>query len=644
VGFLDFCEACKKLHVAVDVPQIFGADSPDSLTLDELAPAEGKWVAQFQDWMARRFGGPSELFGALESLAGEEIISCQAFVTGLRSYGFEGGKEALEELFHILDLGAEGEIQVEDFMFFEADHKARESALLKRKWKAKHQAQQKMLVSAYRAEAQAGLPQAHRLAQRLWNAASVERLPEILQQKRKDRRHDICIRTLEARRAFHVHLCKTFGNEVRAWRRGLDPKARFYVTKKQLGSYCRAANLKIDFASLWKALDGDSDGFVRLEEIGSQPAALLARFRNWARRRFEACAEVWDQFAEAASRLANPSPSGGHGEQGSEAGTARTKQLEQYAGYRTSSWSCFNRKLRYSAFMKLLRALGWQGEASAAVDQMLCSSLDFHGCGFISQSDLEWLDSWRAPVWLYSDPDPKAWEQLKGVILRRYHQPLKAWRQIFDTDDSNQVCWVEFEEACRKLDFAGNLGGAWRYLDRDVSGTISLHEFDLETAELLVSFKEWIEEHYGCVEFAFKSMDSDGSGTLTFMELKRACRKLGWGFDVEKLFTCLDVNMVAGKRTLTIKHLDFLDAWSPEESRDSVTVVQADATPTHKGAGSPTNRLNRANPQVRSLPALGVTAGAAEAGLSQSRSLGSEKLKPVRLSANADALRWAGAA
>ena len=43
--------------------------------------------------------------------------------------------------------------------------------------------------------------------------------------------------------------------------------------------------------------------------------------------------------------------------------------------------------------------------------------LDFFGCGFLSRSDLEWLDAWDPPEWLYSEPDAEAWVRAFWVVL-----------------------------------------------------------------------------------------------------------------------------------------------------------------------------------------------------------------------------------
>merc|ERR1712232_133514 len=78
------------------------------------------------------------------------------------------------------------------------------------------------------------------------------------------------------------------------------------------------------------------------------------------------------------------------------------------------------------------------------------------------------------------------------------------------------------------------------------------------------SFKAWAEDHFGSVELAFKAMDVDGSGFLTFSELRRACQKLNWQGEIRLVFVCLDVELGAGKmRRLSYKEIAFLDSWLP---------------------------------------------------------------------------------
>lgn len=104
-------------------------------------------------------------------------------------------------------------------------------------------------------------------------------------------------------------------------------------------------------------------------------------------------------------------------------------------------------------------------------------------------------------------------------------------------------------------------------LDDDQSGCITLQEFDTSSFEILHSFKVWCMQHFGSVELAFKSLDADGSGSLSFSELKRACRKGKWKGDVHLLFNCLDTDKERshGKRSITVQEIQFLDTWETME-------------------------------------------------------------------------------
>merc|ERR1712190_394605 len=57
----------------------------------------------------------------------------------------------------------------------------------------------------------------------------------------------------------------------------------------------------------------------------------------------------------------------------------------------------------------------------------------------------------------------------------------------------------------------------------------------------------------------------DGSGSLTFSELRRACQKFGWPGDVRALFDCLGISSDEGTSSLTLEEVAFLDKWVEEE-------------------------------------------------------------------------------
>jgi len=249
---------------------------------------------------------------------------------------------------------------------------------------------------------------------------------------------------------------------------------------------------------------------------------------------------------------------------------SRQRNARQFEG----RWAS-KKKMLLGAFTEALVAVGFPGAGKASDRALLLASLDLYGCGFISRSDLEWLDAWRPPAWLSAAPDEAAWSQIRSLLLRAHQYPLRAWRRALDTDDSNTVSWVEFRSACAKLGFNGNTAGAWRFLDADLNGNITMREYDEASAELLGSFKSWADWNFGSVEVAFRALDTDGSGTLSYAELRRACQRLKWCGDTRLLFNCLDfdgkrdeVGDNIGKRSISFAEIAFLDAWQPEETED----------------------------------------------------------------------------
>merc|ERR1712232_876808 len=84
----------------------------------------------------------------------------------------------------------------------------------------------------------------------------------------------------------------------------------------------------------------------------------------------------------------------------------------------------------------------------------------------------------------------------------------------------------------------------------------------------------WVECTFGSMARAFKALDSDGDKVVTFAELKYACHKLNWDGCVRSLFDCLDVDgkrgvgKEAGKRSLSLKEIAFLDQWKVREELD----------------------------------------------------------------------------
>mmetsp|Transcript_49102 Transcript_49102/g.140125 ORF Transcript_49102/g.140125 Transcript_49102/m.140125 type:complete len:670 (+) Transcript_49102:1-2010(+) len=550
--FLQFCRATRRLELpSVDIQRLFGADSPDSLTLEEVAPEMGRLVRSFRNWLNSRFGGPDGMLEAFEESRGDNAdgtLRRVDFCGGCRQHGFKCKGAHLEELFCLLDVSDCGVLICEDLMFLDLDKQKRMDAIQRRRHVEEVQ-HLKQITAMAREEMGCKLPPMHRRAPREWHKAIYEQLPEMAQEKQKRRRDDLHRRSLEARAIFMENLVQTSGDPIRAFRVALDPDDRYKVTKVTVAKYCQQRRLKPAISDLWRALDLDRDGLIQLQDVGPQQAAALASLKAWASQLegYGKVAAIWG-CAEA----------------------DRAREALRSKG----KWKS-DRNMPLKTFVQVLAALGWPWLARGQADGdplVVLKGLDRYGCGFVSLEDLNWLDKWAAPTWLSASPDPQAWSQLKAELLRVHKEPLRAWRASMDLHDTNIVTFRDFSHACKKVKFKGNVDGAWRQLDTSCSGVITLDRFDPPCGELLGSFKHWVELNFGGLEIAFRYMDTDGSGLVSFSELKRQCSKHEWDGDVKLLFYCLQVDRSSGKRHLSPQDVMFLDTWSPREEVEEMMV------------------------------------------------------------------------
>lgn len=152
-----------------------------------------------------------------------------------------------------------------------------------------------------------------------------------------------------------------------------------------------------------------------------------------------------------------------------------------------------------------------------------------------------------------------------------------------DTDNSNRVSWHEFECAAKKIGFTGDLPGAWLTFDEDLSGFITLREIDEEAYNALLQFRTWADNEFGGVRSAFKVLDNDGSGELTFREFRRAVRDFGFGSgessgsDARALFNSLDAD---GAGLISHNEIAFLDDWEAAIDTDGVDMNGASTSTT----------------------------------------------------------------
>mmetsp|Transcript_81895 Transcript_81895/g.213230 ORF Transcript_81895/g.213230 Transcript_81895/m.213230 type:complete len:850 (+) Transcript_81895:61-2610(+) len=560
VSFQDFVQAAARLRFFGDTLALFSSgmsSDPNTLTLECLLPREAAILDSFRHWVKDTFTSPMRLFAALDA-AGLGEVTCGVFRKGCQEHGCELVDEDLDLIWDCCDVAGEGVALYEDFIFLELDPEARSSQLYKLKlgkmmqWR-QQSAQEYLSFLQSREQAKkerASFHLAHRRAPRLWLDRYFEQMPTVKCQAKAFRVHELCRRARLAKIAFQDHAKRTYVTDVRAWRRMISP-INFEITPQAVRTYCATHGLNILVKELWDALDQDKDGVVRFEEYSLQQALPLAYFLKWAREKFGSCAAIWETPEAAAA----------------------SRKL-------TGTWFA-EKHMQVSTFKATLKSLGWPGLSEPETRKSVFNALDLKGFGMINQSDLAWLDGWHPPEWVTAQPDEAEWNKLKALLTRTYGHLLKAWRSLLDRDDSNALSWAEFKDACRRLKFDGNVGACWRWLDVDMSGMISMKEYDVESFEILSSFKEWAEANFGSIGHCFKHLDEDHSGSVSFKELKHACRKLHWKGDVRLLFDCLDVNRVrdSGVRAITVGEICFLDNWQLEPSEEELAALDEPPPP-----------------------------------------------------------------
>lgn len=318
---------------------------------------------------------------------------------------------------------------------------------------------------------------------------------------------------------FKAFLKKKYGSFLRAWRVALSQNDSTVLQKPRFLKACASLGWHGDLKLLWQAFDKDDSGFASLDEWDPKSATVLARFKEFVDTKF-------GNSKAAFKAIATP-------------GASKVSQQD---------------------FIDGLVKHGFQYPA-----RQLFHGLDRGGNKTISESDLHFLDRWRPLEFLLAKPNPEAKQQFKDLCLFRCKSFLKAWRHLLDRDSTNRCNWWEFQSACKKLAFPGDVSGAWRALDEDLSGYITLNELDPEASRTLLEFRRWALHEFGSVKSAFQVFDIDGSGELSFREFRRACRIYGYEGSTRELFFAFDTS---NEGSLSLNEVSFLDEWDMQSAEE----------------------------------------------------------------------------
>lgn len=514
----------------------------------------------------------------------ERQIDCRQFCSGLRALKFEGDPELL---FLRIDID-----RIDEVTFDQIDPDASRIWMGFRMWSVKSFRDEKHMISELSRDyglvnREAFVSNLQRLG---WNGHEAEIFVALnLEDKQELRSADLRFFTVDkrkyvkaqkgmqdalkfkvrvakkrhlvsqARKNFKVFLKKKFGTLLRAWRT-IDADDSMYMQKNELFRAVKDLCWQGDARLLWKGLDKDGSGVTSLQELDLKSAEQLAKFKQ----------QVIEKFGDAQSF------------------------------FRAIDVHRIN-KVRVDDFLERCQRLGF-----TRVDKRLFHGLDWEGRKFLMAKDLHFVDVWKCPQYLTCDPNPQAAKDFKKSLLEIYPTILKAWRHLLDRDGSNCVGWEEFEASAKRLSFTGDVPGAWRFFDQDISGSISLGELDAPSYAELSRFKVWADEEFGGVRAAFSVLDEDRSGDFNQREFIKMLRFYGFQGDCRALFLTLDCE---GQGAVALNDVAFLDFWESEVHIEEPETPKASAKEHRKVSPRISPRLEelaRSKTQRKKLPLLPV--------------------------------------
>jgi hypothetical protein len=330
---------------------------------------------------------------------------------------------------------------------------------------------------------------------------------------------------------FMAFIHRRYGNSVRAWF-ALDPEENMLVGEKYFIKRVLEMGFTGEVTALYKYIDSDRSGCVSILELDAAAAIALAEFKKFIDRQFDGSTD------------------------------------------RCFQWLDRNRHGRFCSddMVHCLGQLSYDGRPAELFDL-----LDRQGHGFVVLQDLAFLKKWKPRPFLFVKPDENILRHIKEGFCLVHGTPLwRTWRNVLDVDCTMRVSWDEFAPAVKKLvkqcavKFPGHtvphleedVAAAWRALDEDCGGYVTLKEWDRPCFEVLRAFKEWaIKEHGGCVA-AMKKLDANGNARLNSWELRQSeSRPNAYPGDVDAVFDYLDL---ANQKSLGEPEVKFIDEWDIE--------------------------------------------------------------------------------
>jgi len=321
---------------------------------------------------------------------------------------------------------------------------------------------------------------------------------------------------------------------MRAWRTYLDPRGNLYTSKADLVRTCTDLAWKGDPTSLWNAISDASEGFANLEDLCVNEARELCVFKQYCEKHFGNLKNFFSKllaYEKARQKKSKPSKEPLYSDD------ERADAVER------------------STFLSFFKKI--QGDFDPSSAWIL---IDYDGQGTITyQDELKFLESWTPAIWLSEEPGVTEAARFKAELLEAYqNHPVKAWRQGIDTNGSGMARWGEFHGACQKIGWTNesDMAKAWVALSISGLGFLTMRQIDEHMADALANFRRWCYAMHGSVVLAFKELDKDDNGTLSYEEFTSALDETTFKGDVTDTWYALNQD---GDKMLSKFEVYFLD-------------------------------------------------------------------------------------
>jgi len=318
---------------------------------------------------------------------------------------------------------------------------------------------------------------------------------------------------------FYEWMVAKFGNLTRGWRM-LDETLNMSLSSMEFLKGCAQYKFSGNARSVFKELDRDDTGCIQYYHFDPSGALELAQLTSWCE---------------------------------SMGGVEKTFHLLDVDR---------NGKLTPEEFIKGARKNGLPSDEPVSY---LFHMLDFDKSKTLSKEELRFLEKWPCPPFLKVQPDFDGRSEFKQALLAAFNaNGIIAWRKGIDTDGSMRVNWHEFHTCIQKVhklkDWKDRYAAVFRAFDHNISGWLSLREFDPESYRLLFMFKGYCNEKFGGVIKAFAALDVDQNCAMNRNEFTAVVHELELTVHEKNLlFDGLDLDGFGTIRPSEIRYLDHWD-------------------------------------------------------------------------------------